>query len=205
MERSRLIYLLLPFLIAACNTTNERLYPVGGAVVGGVVGSQVAGRENRTEGAAIGAVVGALAGHAIAQSTKPSEAASKSGGAGYTNADIDQRLARSLGSAERPHWLPDSDDPARATEALGVVYPTIRGAAGNTYIKAGLFRRTGDGFQLVGRVQDLFGQNPRNARFLSDRIEVTTTMPKPGDPRCCPTGMARWSIDRQSLKARRLR
>lgn len=36
---------------------------------------------------------------------------------------------------ERPfedggHWLPDTADPATASEAVGIVYPTIQGAAG---------------------------------------------------------------------------
>ena len=126
--------------------------------------------------------------------------------AGYTDAEIEQLLARSLGRDFLMHYLlPNSNDRAGATEAIGVIYLPIQGAAGNVNIKAGSFKRTGNHFQLAGRVHDLFGANPRGARFLSDRIEVTTTMPKPGDPRCCPTGQARWSIERNSLKAHRLR
>jgi hypothetical protein len=46
---------------------------------------------------------------------------------------------------------------------------------------------------------------PRDVTFLPDRIELTTTMPKPEDPRCCPTGTASWSIDRASFVGTRLR
>jgi hypothetical protein len=101
--------------------------------------------------------------------------------------------------------LADSNEPARATEALGVVYVPIKGSAGSVEIEIGYFRRSGKSFKLAGRVRGLFGMEPRDARFLPDRIEVTTTMPKPGDPRCCPTGTARWSIVRKSLVASRIR
>ncbi|HSO82026.1 MAG TPA: hypothetical protein VLR48_05345 [Thiocapsa sp.] len=39
--------------------------------------------------------------------------------------------------------------------------------------------------------------DPRDATFLPDRIELTTIMPKTGDPHCCPTGTARWSTPRR--------
>jgi hypothetical protein len=54
-------------------------------------------------------------------------------------------------------------------------------------------------------VRDVYGVEQRDVAFLSDRIELTTTMPKRKDPRCCPTGTARWSIDRASLAGTRLR
>ena len=46
---------------------------------------------------------------------------------------------------------------------------------------------------------EIFGDAPRDVTFSQGKIEVTTTMPKPGDPRCCPTGSARWTIDRKTL------
>jgi hypothetical protein len=119
--------------------------------------------------------------------------------------DIAALLARSLGGgAEAAYWLPDSADPARATEAVGVVYLPVPGSAGSVSIEVGHFARTGDGFALAGRVRDLFGHEPRDSRFLPDRIELTTTVLAPGDPRCCPTGTARWAIDRATLAATRL-
>lgn len=102
------------------------------------------------------------------------------------------------------YWLPDRVDPAAAREAIGVAYPIIAGAAGNTTIVAGYFVRSGDGFAYAGPLNGLFGQNPRAARFLPDRIEVITTMPLPGEPRCCPTGTARWSIDRMTRQVSRV-
>ncbi|SER82511.1 hypothetical protein SAMN04490244_103131 [Tranquillimonas rosea] len=122
--------------------------------------------------------------------------------------DLDGLLDRSLGDG-RPlaaggYWLPDNVDPAQARSALGVIYPVIVGAAGNFEIRAGIFRRTTTGFALSVPVSGLFGTRPRDAAFLSDRIEVTTTMPQPGEPRCCPTGTARWRIDPQTGAAARL-
>jgi hypothetical protein len=54
-------------------------------------------------------------------------------------------------------------------------------------------------------VHDVYGVEQRDVAFLSDRIELTTTMPKREDPRWRPTGTARWSIDRASLAGTRLR
>lgn len=97
--------------------------------------------------------------------------------------------------------MPDRINPAEAREAVGVAYPVISGAAGNTTIVAGYSVRSGDAFVYTGQFEGLFGQEPRAARFLPDRIEVITTMPLPGEPRCCPTGTARWSIDRVTRQA----
>lgn len=209
MDSKKLVFVPCLLVLSACNTMNaqdnkEALYPIGGAALGGLIGSQAASDGNRTKGAAIGAVVGAFAGHGVAQYQK---AGSYSGNAsGCTDAEINQLLSRSLGGEfDVCHWLPNSKDPARSTEAIGIVYTPIQGAAGNHDIEIGLFRRSGHAFRFAGKVKNLYGLEPRNARFFSDRIELTSTMPKPGDPRCCPTGKAHWSIDRKSLVATRLR
>lgn len=119
--------------------------------------------------------------------------------------DLDSLLASSLapsgGEVVGAYFLPDSADPEAATEALGVVYEVIEGAAGNTTIAVGHFVKLGTGFTYAGPVAEVFGQEPREAAFLPDRIEVTTTMPREEDPRCCPTGASRWVIDRATLTA----
>ncbi len=120
--------------------------------------------------------------------------------------DIDALMAKSLGAGPlAAYWLADDVDPAKATEAIGVEYIEIEGAAGNTNIFPGYFRKGAGGFDLVGEVSELYGEEPRDPRFLADRIELTTTMPRPEDPRCCPTGTALWSIDRKTLAAKRLK
>lgn len=115
--------------------------------------------------------------------------------------NLDYLMEQALGDSRAwaaAYWLPDRTDPAAAREAIGVTYPVLEGAAGNTSIVVGYFVRSGDGFAYAGRLEGLYGQEPRGARFLADHIEVTTTMPRPGDPRCCPTGTAVWSINRET-------
>jgi hypothetical protein len=127
-------------------------------------------------------------------------------GTNFTDPAIDRLLAQSLGKDPlASYWFPDTGEPGRATEALGVEYVTIEGAAGNFNIEVGYFKGSGKGFKLVGKVRDLFGEEPRDVKFQKQGIELTTTMPKPGDPHCCPTGTARWSIDRKTLTAERSR
>jgi hypothetical protein len=119
--------------------------------------------------------------------------------------DVQTLLKQTLrAEAEALYWLPDATDPAQAREALGVAYIPIEGSAGSVDIAVGYYARGPQGFGLVGGISELFGFEPRDARFLADRIEVTTTTLAPGDPRCCPTATTRWSIDRQSLAAERL-
>jgi hypothetical protein len=96
------------------------------------------------------------------------------------------------------YWLPDSTTPARVSEAIGVLYREIDGQDGNVPIEMGHS-------SLTGRLRDAYGVEPRDVRLLPDRIELTTTMPKPEDPRCSPTGTVGWSIDRASLAGTRLR
>ncbi|GMU45221.1 MAG: hypothetical protein AMXMBFR26_00030 [Porticoccaceae bacterium] len=73
-----------------------------------------------------------------------------------------------------------------------VLYPS----GGNSdFLQVALFR--GESGRLVHHrnVDDVFGAEPRNVVFASGRITLTTTMPRPDDPRCCPTGSQDWVID----------
>ena len=112
--------------------------------------------------------------------------------------DVEALMAESLGANPlASYWRPDNPDPAAATEAIGVEYIEIEGAAGNFKIFPGYFQKGGDGFAFIGEVTELYGSEPRDPGFLGDRIELTTTMPKPDDPRCCPTGSP-LVVDRKS-------
>jgi len=73
-----------------------------------------------------------------------------------------------------------------------VLYPS----GGNSdFLDVALFRNE-DGLMAYYRsVDDVFGSNPRDVVFDQGRITLTTTMPKPDDPRCCPTGLRDWVID----------
>ncbi len=105
---------------------------------------------------------------------------------------------------ERAFWLPDNVDPAQATQAIGVIYPIIQGAAGNTGISVGHFHRVQGGWALGGIVRDVFGFDPRDVAFSQGFVSLTTTTLGPGEPRCCPTKPVRWRIDLATLVAQRL-
>lgn len=122
--------------------------------------------------------------------------------------NLDQLLFSTLttsGTAESSFWLPDTPDPATATQALGVVYEYIPGSAGNTGIATGYYQRTQTGaWQFAGVVQGLFGQQPRDPAFAPGYMDLTTTMLGPNEPRCCPTLATRWRIDLTAMTAVRL-
>jgi hypothetical protein len=118
--------------------------------------------------------------------------------------DVGKFLVQSLAPGQQNEaftWLPDNPDPARAREAIGIIYPVIVGAAGNTGIVVGHFTRIEAGFTRDAIVTKLFGYSPRDARFFPDHIEVTTDVLGPNDPRCCPTVAQVWSISRHSWNA----
>lgn len=80
--------------------------------------------------------------------------------------------------------------------ALAVTYYPSEG--NSALIGAGVFRIAGGKMTLAGPVA-IYGESPRDVVFTPGKIKVTTTMPRPGDPRCCPTGATRWTIDRRTL------
>lgn len=121
--------------------------------------------------------------------------------------DLDSLLGRTLAVGaqfERSFWLPDVADPALARQAIGVVYPIIQGAAGNTGISVGYYMRVEGSWAFAGQIAGLFGHNPRDTVYSAGAVQLTTTMPGPNDPRCCPTQAARWHIDLTTLQAQRL-
>jgi hypothetical protein len=118
---------------------------------------------------------------------------------------IDPLMTRSLDI--RPGDLPatlfvDNADPQIAQLGLAVHYPPNRFGGNSVGITVGLFARAADGWRFAGLVEGLFGMDPRAPAFLGPRIELTTTTLRPNDPRCCPTGETRWSIDVTSRRAR---
>ncbi|MDD9716965.1 hypothetical protein PVW48_09430 [Dinoroseobacter sp. PD6] len=102
-------------------------------------------------------------------------------------------------------WLPDHADPGQARRALGIAFFEVANGGNSTNIATGYFLGTGAGWAFANPVSGLFGQGPRDVVYYDDRVELTTTMPNPGDPRCCPTGEARWSVNIATGTATRLR
>ena len=68
-----------------------------------------------------------------------------------------------------------------------------------------IWRDTENGYELARApsIVEVFGLDPRNVRFSPGRIEVTTTVMKPGDPRCCPSGEQTFNllVDRATATA----
>ena len=79
-------------------------------------------------------------------------------------------------------------------DAIAFIYREIEGAAGNVDLKVALFRGAGGKYRFLRYAPDVFGFEPRDAKFSNGLVEITTTMPRPGDPRCCPTGSKRYAI-----------
>ncbi|MFZ1728238.1 MAG: hypothetical protein WAU13_16465 [Albidovulum sp.] len=122
--------------------------------------------------------------------------------------DVGSFLVQSLAPGQQNEaytWLPDNPDSARAREAIGIIYPAIVGSAGSVSIAVGHFTRIEAGFTRDAIITNLFGNNPRDARFFPDRIEITTDVLGPNDPRCCPSVAQRWSIPRNSWSAKAAR
>lgn len=73
-----------------------------------------------------------------------------------------------------------------------VLYPS----GGNSeFLDVALFRNEGGLMAYFRSIDNVFGGNPRDVVFDQGRITLTTTMPKQGDPRCCPTGSRNWVIN----------
>ncbi|MEM6372542.1 MAG: hypothetical protein AAF727_07160 [Pseudomonadota bacterium] len=125
---------------------------------------------------------------------------------GWPNLDLLLGSALAPGEQfERSFWLPDSANPEQAQQAIGVIYPIIQGAAGNTGIVVGHFVRVqGGGWGLAGVVPNLFGFDPRDVAFSAGAVQLTTTMLGPNEPRCCPTMPVRWQINLNTKQAQRL-
>lgn len=121
--------------------------------------------------------------------------------------DLDGLLVRTLsptGEMVASVWFPDGATPETSQRALGVVYAHVPGSAGTVSIHTGIFTGGQTNWTLVRQVDGLFGQSPQNPVWHADRIEVTTSVLKEGEPRCCPTGVARWSIDVATGQVNRL-
>jgi hypothetical protein len=69
-------------------------------------------------------------------------------------------------------------------------------SGGNSlFLDVALFRNEGGAMRYYRSAANVFGGDPRNVVFALGRVTLTSTMPRPGDPRCCPTGSQDWIID----------
>jgi hypothetical protein len=98
-----------------------------------------------------------------------------------------------IGNIERVYAFEGDFTGDGATDAIAFIYHAPPG--GNAvYLDVSLFESV-DGHLVHTRVVDeVTGIMPRVVSISPGLIEVTTTVPKPGEPRCCPTGEKRYTI-----------
>ncbi|MBJ6124036.1 SH3 domain-containing protein [Microvirga splendida] len=80
-------------------------------------------------------------------------------------------------------------------DAISLIYSPFEG--GNSMeLHTWVWREINGTYKLarIVKINELFGESPRNVKFSPGRISVTTTVPKPDDPRCCPTGVKTFTI-----------
>lgn len=79
-------------------------------------------------------------------------------------------------------------------QADAVAFIYYEGGGNAVRLRVALFQGEGGRFRFLRNADDVFGENPRQPVFRPGEFQVTTTMPRPGDPRCCPTGERRYTV-----------
>lgn len=69
------------------------------------------------------------------------------------------------------------------------------GGGNSALLDVALFRNQGGRMTYYRSAADVYGSEPQNVVFATGRITLTSTMPRPGDARCCPTGSEAWTIN----------
>ncbi|MET0183162.1 MAG: hypothetical protein ABW199_09775, partial [Caulobacterales bacterium] len=59
----------------------------------------------------------------------------------------------------------------------------------------GLFRNEGGRMVFMRTEDEVYGMEPRDPHFETGKITLTTSMPGPNDPLCCPTQARAWVIN----------
>lgn len=80
-----------------------------------------------------------------------------------------------------------------AADALAWVDYDSGGSSANHLVA--LFRNVEGRMTHLRNDDTVYGSEPRNVEFATGRITLTTTMPRPGDAHCCPTGSEDWTIN----------
>lgn len=114
---------------------------------------------------------------------------------GPARAEIKAFVAKQKGEVDRPIAFYGDFNGDGQEDAVVFVYTDIEGAAGNFDLKVALFRGEAGRYRFMRYAPDVFGTEPRQAKFANGVVEVTTTVLRAGDSRCCPTGSKRYAID----------
>ena len=80
-----------------------------------------------------------------------------------------------------------------ADDALVFAYFAMGGSGAG--LNVALFKNEDGHMAHFRDVDDVFGMEPRDAHFETGKITVSTLMPGPNDPHCCPTQRTPWEID----------
>ena len=78
-----------------------------------------------------------------------------------------------------------------AQDALAFVYAY---SGGNSVAQEVWLLSSDSGFWARVTQVEVYGQSPRDVRFSPGQILVTTDMPGPNDPRCCPSEETTWTL-----------
>ena len=115
--------------------------------------------------------------------------------------DIKAFVAKQKGMLDLPHPIAFYGDfnGDRREDAIVFIYRDIAGAAGNFDLRVALFEGSEGRYRLLRLVPGVYGTEPRQVAFSNGLIEITTTILRPEDSRCCPTGSMRHKI-RTSVK-----
>jgi hypothetical protein len=80
-----------------------------------------------------------------------------------------------------------------ADDAIAFIY--YAGGGNAAFLDISLFESSGGKLLHKRVVENVFGDDPRGVTIAPGRVEVTMTVLKPGDPRCCPSGTEHYTIE----------
>ncbi|MEM7745528.1 MAG: hypothetical protein AAF409_17640 [Pseudomonadota bacterium] len=93
---------------------------------------------------------------------------------------------------------------ADSNPEMSIAFVELPSTGGNAIFReVFLYRNAASGWERVGKLNKLFGSQPRDAVMRGGEIEIVTTALKDGEPRCCPTGIATYRIDPDNASLRR--
>lgn len=135
----------------------------------------------------------------------PQDAAATAPAAAPDEAAFDAEIlawARSIYNIDGPNLIEPIDtfygdfNGDAAPDGLAFAYFDMSGSGGGSGagLDVSLFENRDGHMAHLRRVDEVLGQEPRNARFERGRIYVTTTVLGPDDPQCCPTKAHEWAI-----------
>lgn len=117
--------------------------------------------------------------------------------------DVDQRRTRRcpLAKSGAIAGMGEGTVPGEERKVLLAIFAYPNEDGGNSYSQHGaVFVEQNGRYAFVRRLDAIYGSNFRNFRFIGDgKVQVTATVPRKGDPRCCPTGTEIQTIDIGSL------